>query len=66
MMTSKVEPGHVEPCRPITGSYIVFSARLAVSVALSIPVLYDHISIARTQCEMHYSGCFVAETHNSH
>ena len=62
VMTSKVDPCLVEPRRPTTGSYNWFSAQLAASVALSVLVLYGHISAARTQFEQHYSGSVVAET----
>ena len=62
VMTSKVDPCPVEPRRPATGSYNWFSAQLAVSVALSVLVLYGHISAARTQFKQHYSGSVVAET----
>ena len=36
VMTSKVAPCHVEPCRPATGSCNLFCAQLAASVDLSI------------------------------
>ena len=49
-------------CRPATGSFNLFSAQLAASVALSVLVLYGHISAAKTQCKRHYSGSVVAET----
>ena len=66
VMTSKVEPCHVEPCRPATGSCNVFSAQLAANVDLSVLVLYGLISAARRQCAQHYSGRVVAETLNIH
>ena len=62
VMTSTVEPCHVEPCRPATWSCNLFCAQLAVSVDLSILVLYGHISAVRRQCAQHYSGSVVAET----
>ena len=62
VMTSKVEPCHVEPCRPATGSCNLFCTQLAASVDLSILVLYGHISAVRRQCAQHYSGSVVAET----
>ena len=50
VMTSKLEPCHVEPCRPATGSCYLFFAQLAASVDLSVLVLYGHIFAARRQC----------------
>ena len=44
VITSKMESCHAELCRPATGSYSLFSAQLAASVALSVLVLYGHIS----------------------
>ena len=66
VMTSKVEPCHVEPCRPATGSCNLFSTQLAASVDLSILVLYGHISAARRQCVQHYCDSVVAETLSIH
>ena len=62
VMTSKVEPCHVEPCRPATRS----CTQLAASVDLSILVLYGHIPAERRQCAQHYSGNVVAETISIH
>ena len=62
VMTSKVEPCHVEPCRPATRSCELFCNQLAASVDLSILVLYGDISAVRRQCAQHYSGSVVAET----
>ena len=56
VIENKMEPRHVEPCRPATGSYILFPAQLASSVALSVLVLYCHITVTRTKCEWYYSG----------
>ena len=53
-----------EACSPVTGSYNLFSAQLAASVALSVLVLYGHISTTRTHCGRHYSGTVVAEILN--
>ena len=64
VITSKVKPCHVEPCRPATGSCNLFCSQLAASVDLSILVLYGHISAARRQCAQHSSGSVVAETLN--
>ena len=44
VMTSKVEPCHVGPCKPATGSCNLFCVQLGASVDLSILVLYGHIS----------------------
>ena len=60
VMTSKVEPCHVEHCRPATRSCNLFSTQLAASVDLSILVLYGHISVVRRQCAQHYSGSVVS------
>ena len=65
-MTSKVEPFHVEPCRPATGSCNLFCAQLSASVDHSILVLYGHISAVRRRCMQHYSDSVVAETLNIH
>ena len=62
VMTSKVEPCHVEPCRPATRFCNLFCTQLAASVDLSILVLYGHIFAVRRQCAQHYSGSVVAET----
>ena len=53
VMTHKVEPCHVEPCRPATGSCNLLSAQLAARVDLTVLVLYGHISTARRQCAQH-------------
>ena len=66
VMTSKVEPCHVEPCRPATRSCKLFCTQLAASVDLSILVLCGHISAVRRQCAQHYSGSVVAETLSIH
>ena len=66
VMTSKVEPCHVEPCRPATRSCNLFCTQLAASVDLSILVLCGHISAVRRQCAQHYSGSVVAETLSIH
>ena len=66
VMTSKVEPCHVEPCRPSTGSCNLFCAQLAASVDLSILVLYGHIFAVGRQCAQHYSGSVVAKTLSIH
>ena len=66
VMTSKVEPCHVEPCRPAARSCNLFCTQLAASVDLSILVLCGHISAVRRQCAQHYSGSVVAETLSIH
>ena len=66
VMTSKVEPCHVGPCRPATGSCNLLSVQLAASVDLSVMMVYGHISNARRQCVQNYSGSVVAETLNIH
>ena len=66
VMINKVEPCHVEPCRPAIGSCNLFCAQLAASVDLSILVLYGHISAVRRQCAQHYSGSVVAKILNIH
>ena len=66
VMTSKVEPCRVEPCRPATRSCNSFCTQLAASVNLSILVLYGHISAVKRQCAQHYSGSVVAETLSIH
>ena len=66
VMTSKVEPCHVEPCRPATRSCNLFCTQLAANVDLSILVLNGHISAVRRQCAQHYSGSIVAETLSIH
>ena len=59
---SKVEPCHVEPCRPGTRSCNLFSAQLASNIDLSVLVLYGLISAAKRQCAQHCSGSVVAVT----
>ena len=66
LMIKKVEPCHVEPCRPATGSCNLFCAQLAASVNLSILVLYGHISAIRRQYAQDYSSSVVAEALNIH
>ena len=63
---NKVEPCHVEACRPETWSCNLFCGQRAASVNLSILVLYSHISPVRRQCAQHYSGSVVVETLNIH